>query len=147
MKKTYMHRKEDVKRAWHEYDLKGKILGRAASDIAKLLIGKNKPTFTPHVDAGDFVVVLNADKIEVTGKKMKDKLYQRHSGQPGGFKEETLGEVMEKDPTVVIERAVKGMLPKNKHQEPRLRRLKVYVGTDHPHKNHFTEDKKKKEDK
>lgn len=148
MKKTYMHRKEDVKRDWHEYDLKGKVLGRAASDIARLLIGKNKVTYTPHVDGGDYVVAVNADKIEVTGKKMSDKLYQRHSGHPGGFKEETLSELMEKDPTRAITYAVKGMLPKNKLQDLRLKRLKVYAGSTHPHKNHFTEEKKaEKKDK
>ncbi len=135
--KTPMLRKEDVKREWHLYDLKGKVLGRAASEIAQLLMGKHKPNFTPHIDNGDYVVAINAAKIVVTGKKWTDKIYYRHSNYPGGFKQETLAEKMAQNPAKVIELAVKGMLPKNKHQQPRLRRLKVYSGSTHPHTNHF----------
>lgn len=135
--KTYSQKSGEVSRNWHLYDMDGKILGRAASEIARLLIGKTKPTYTPHIDDGDFVVVINVEKLVVTGGKMDKKIYHRHSGFPGGYKSETLKEKMKKDPTKVIEAAVKGMLPKNKLQTPRLRRLKSYVGMDHPHTNHF----------
>ncbi len=135
--KTFMLRREDVQRQWHLYDLEGQILGRAAVEIAQLLIGKHKPNFTPHVDGGDYVVVINAAKLVVTGNKLEAKKYYRHSNYPGGFKEETLKEKLAKDPTKIVELAVKGMLPKNKLQQPRLRRLKVYLGADHPHQNHF----------
>ncbi len=144
--KTFMLRREDVQRDWHLYDLKGKVLGRAATDIARLLIGKHKPNYTPHVDNGDYVVVINAKFLSVTGNKLENKRYYRHSNYPGGFKEETLKEKLAKDPTKVVELAVKGMLPKNKLQQRRLRRLKVYPEATHPHQNHFhkksTESKK-----
>lgn len=135
--KTHSTKAKDITREWHLYDLKSRILGRAATEIAKLLIGKHKVTYTPHIDEGDFVVAINSDRIEVTGKKLENKKYQRHSGYPGGFKEETLKEKMKRDSTKVIEHAVKGMLPKNKLQTPRLRRLKIYPGIQHPHTNHF----------
>lgn len=137
-----MLKKGDIKRNWHLYDMKGKILGRAASEISILLMGKNKPDYTPHMDNGDFVVVINSDLLEVTGKKLEDKIYHRHSGYPGGYKSESLGDKMEKDSTKVIELAVRGMLPKNKHQNPRLRRLKVYATSEHPHANHFAKEEK-----
>lgn len=136
-----MQTKEQIEREWKLYDLKGKILGRASSEIAQLLIGKNKPTYTPHIDNGDYVVAINAVDIRVTGKKKDQKMYYRHSGYPGGFKSETFREAMEKNPTRIIEKAVKGMLPKNKLQDPRLKRLKVYQGNEHPHANHFTKEK------
>ncbi len=132
-KQTYMHKKEQVVRTWHLYDISGKVLGRAATEIATLLLGKHKPTYTPHVDGGDFVVVVNAANLLVTGNKMLDKHYHRHSNYPGGYKKSTLKELMSKDPARVVVAAVKGMLPKNKLQAPRLLRLKVYPGGDHPH--------------
>ena len=145
--KTTMIKQADIQRQWHLYDLKGKVLGRAAVEIARLLIGKHKPNYTPHLDNGDYVVVINASQLVVTGKKLQDKKYYRHSNYPGGFREETLAEKMAKDPTKVIELAVKGMLPKNKLQQRRLRRLKVYLGSNHPHQNHFnTKSKVSKDD-
>lgn len=132
-----MQKNEEIKRNWHLYDLKDKILGRVTSEIAQLLIGKNKPTYTPHIDNGDYVVAINAKDIRVTGKKKDQKMYYRHSGYPGGFRSETFREAMEKNPAGIIEKSVKGMLPKNKLQDKRLRRLKVYDGNDHPHTNHF----------
>lgn len=135
--KTFQATPKDVKQAWHLVDLKGLTLGRAATRIAELLIGKHKPTYTAHIDTGDYVVVINAEQLVVTGHKMDNKLYQSHSGHPGGFKEITLKNKLAKDPRKVVELAVRGMLPKNKLQTPRLRRLKVYTGKDHPHANHF----------
>lgn len=138
MKKTYMQKTAEIKRDWHLVDLDGKTLGRAATDIAKLLIGKHRASYTTHIDSGDFVVVINAANIVLSGTKMLNKTYSRHSGRPDGFKSTTAGELMAKDPKVVIEHAVKGMIPKNKLQTPRMRRLKVYAGAEHPHTNHFT---------
>lgn len=135
MQKSFMQRPEDVKRAWHVVDAKKRILGDVAGEIATLLIGKNKPTYTPHVDGGDYVVVINAADVQVTGNKATDKMYYRHSGRPGGLKEETFNELLERDPQQVIERAVKGMLPKNKQQTPRLRRLKVFAGAEHSYQD------------
>ncbi len=132
--KTFMLRKEDVKRDWYLVDATGKTLGRLASEIAKILMGKNKPTYTPHVDGGDFVVVINAEKIFVTGKKLNQKIYYRHTGYFGHLKETTLKEMLEKKPEEVIRLAVKGMLPKNRLRDRRLKRLKVYAGAEHPHK-------------
>lgn len=120
-------------RKWHLIDLENQILGRISVQIATLLIGKNKPTYKANLDEGDFVVAINASKIKVTGKKMSDKKYYSHSGYPGGLKEISLEELLKKDPRKVIEKAVKGMLPKNKLQNPRLRRLKVYSGAEHPY--------------
>ncbi len=122
-----------VDRKWWLIDAKDKILGRLASQIAVLLMGKHKPTYTPHIDSGDFVVVVNADKIKVTGKKMTDKIYYWHSGYPGGLKQRTLKQMLEKNPTRVLYLAVKRMLPKNKLQAKRLKRLKIYASEDHPH--------------
>ena len=135
--KTYATKKTDIKRTWHLVDLKGKILGRQASRIAQLLMGKKKPYFAPYLDCGDYVVAINAGKVAVTGRKLKQKKYQRHSGYPGGFKELTLKQMMVKDPRKVVELAVKGMLPKNKLQKPRLRRLKVAVDEKHPYRDKF----------
>ena len=144
--KTTMIKQANIQRQWHLYDLKGKVLGRVATEIARLLMGKHKPNYTPHLDNGDYVVVINASQLVVTGKKLQDKKYYRHSNYPGGFREETLAEKMAKDPTKVVELAVKGMLPKNKLQQRRLRRLKVYPGPDHPHQNHFNIKSKVSED-
>lgn len=134
--KTYQQKTAEIKRDWHLVDASLDSLGRVATQIAKYLIGKHKVSFTPHIDGGDYVVVINADNLQVTGKKKDKKLYQHHTGRPGGFRERTLKKQLELDSRQVIERAVRGMLPKNKLQDPRLRRLKVYPGADHPHTNH-----------
>jgi large subunit ribosomal protein L13 len=133
MKTTYSTKKEEIKRQWHLFNVDGKILGRVATDIAKLLIGKNKPSFSPHINTGDHVVVINAEKIAVTGKKLNNKIYYRVTGYPGGVKSETLGELLEKKPTEVVKKAVWGMLPKNKLRKERMKNLHVYTGEDHPH--------------
>jgi|GEM_PF-190853 large subunit ribosomal protein L13 len=131
--KTTVLKSSQIKRNWYKIDLKDQILGRVATQIAFHLMGKNKPLTSPNLDSGDFVVALNASDIKVTGKKLDQKMYQRHSGHPGGFRELTLKQVMAKDPRKVIEQAVKGMLPKNKLRTPRMRRLKVYLSTTHPY--------------
>ena len=130
-----MQKTADVKRDWHLADAKGQILGRLATDIAQKLIGKNKPTYTPHIDGGDFVVVTNASEIAVTGNKENDKMYYRHSGYPGGLKEKSLGELKKTFPTRIIEKAVFNMLPKNKLRSGRMNRLKVYANADHKHES------------
>ena len=122
--KTYMAKSETVERKWYVVDAKGKTLGRLASEVAKILRGKHKPTFTPHVDTGDFVIVINAEQVEVTGKKAEKKLYRWHSGYPGGLKERTFNEMIEKKPTEVVYRAVKGMLPKNRLGRKMIKKLK-----------------------
>ena len=114
-------------------DANGEVLGRLASQIAKILRGKNKPSFTPHVDSGDNVIVINADKVKLTGKKMTEKVYVRHTGYPGGQRFATPAEYLKRKPTFVIEKAVKGMLPKNRLGEALLKNLKVYAGEEHPH--------------
>ena len=114
-------------------DADGKTLGRLATQIAEILRGKHKPTFTPHVDVGDFVIVVNAEKIAVTGKKLTDKRYYRHSGYPGGIRSRTLADMLERRPEEVIRKAVKGMLPRNRLARQQLTKLKVYAGADHPH--------------
>ena len=130
---TVMQKKEEVTRNWYEIDAEGKILGKVAAEIAVRLMGKNKPSYTPHVDGGDFVVVTNAEKIAVTGKKLTDKKYYRHSGYPGGLKVRSLQEMLEKQPTEVIRKAVERMLPKNKLGSQMIGRLKVFVGNEHAH--------------
>jgi len=135
--KTYQMKTKEISRQWHLVDLAGQTLGRATTMIAKLLIGKHKPTYTSHIDNGDYVVVINADQLVLTGSKLADKSYYHHSGFPGGFRERSIKDQLAIDSTVVVEHAVKGMLPKNKLQTPRLRRLKVYAGATHPHANHF----------
>ena len=132
-KYTKMQKKEEVTRNWYEIDAEGKILGKVAAEIAVRLMGKNKPSYTPHVDGGDFVVVTNAEKIAVTGKKLTDKKYYRHSGYPGGLKVRSLQEMLEKQPTEVIRKAVERMLPKNKLGSQMIGRLKVFVGNEHVH--------------
>jgi large subunit ribosomal protein L13 len=131
--KTWNAKASEVERRWYLVDAEGKTLGRLATRIADTLRGKNKPQYTPHVDTGDFVVVVNAEKISVTGKKLDDKVYYRHSGYPGGIKQRTLREQLERRPTEVIRKAVKGMLPKNKLASAQLTKLKVYAGPEHPH--------------
>lgn len=120
-------------RAWWVIDAEGKPLGRLASTIATVLRGKNKPTFTPHVDTGDFVIVVNASKVRLTGRKLEQKLYVRHSGEPGGFRQEPYGKLLARKPELPITKAVKGMLPKNILGRELLTKLKVYAGPDHPH--------------
>ncbi len=132
--KTSILKKNDVVRNWYVVDAADKILGRLASRIAGILIGKTKPQYTPHVDCGDFVVVLNADKFRVTGKKLKDKIYYSHSFYPGGLKQINLESMLAKHPERAIYHAVSGMLPKNKLRAKRLRRLKIYTSSGHPHK-------------
>ncbi len=132
--KTFMQKKEEVQRNWYLVDATGKTLGRLATEIAKLLMGKHKPTYTPHVDGGDFVVVVNAEKVHVTGKKLDRKIYYKHTLYPGGLKETPLRKMLQEKPEEVIRLAVKGMLPKNKHRDRRMKRLKVYAGPEHPHK-------------
>ena len=131
--RNYIANKKDVKRSWFILDAKDKILGRFATRIARILIGKDKPTFTPHVDQGDFVIVINADKIKVTGKKLENKIYYHHTFYPGGLKQKSLKDLLSEKPERVIELAVKRMLPKNRHQAHRIRRLKVYTTQQHPH--------------
>src|SRR3990167_6798674 len=126
--KTYFATDKDSDHKWYVVDASGKVLGRLASQIAKYLRGKHKPEFTPHADAGDYVIVINASKVKVTGNKAKEKIYYRHSGYPGGIKEMTFEKLQAKDPIEVIEHAVKGMLPKNPLGRATMRKLKVYAG-------------------
>ena len=133
MRTTYMAKPGEVDRKWYIVDAKGISLGRLASVVASNLKGKNKPTYTPHVDGGDYVVVVNARELVVTGAKETDKMYYRHSGFPGGITEARLEEVREKSPEFIIEAAVRGMLPKNKLQAERLKRLRVFAGSEHAH--------------
>jgi large subunit ribosomal protein L13 len=131
--KTYQAKKEELEHRWYLVNAEGKVLGRLATELAKVLRGKNKPTFTPHLDTGDFVVIVNAGKVVLTGRKMKDKIYYRHTGYPGGIKETSAEELMAKKPTEMIRMAVKGMLPKNSLGRQMLRKLKIYSGANHPH--------------
>ena len=131
--KTYQAKKEEVDRQWYLVNAEGRVLGRLATQLADLLRGKRKPTFTPHVDTGDFVVVVNAGKVLLTGKKLKDKIYHRHTGHPGGIREISAEKLLAKKPEEVIRVAVKGMLPKNSLGRKMLGKLKVYAGSSHPH--------------
>ena len=131
--KTVSQRKEDVQRDWFVIDAQGQVVGRLASQIAAVLRGKHKPTYTPHVDGGDFVVVVNAEKVRFTGKKEQDKQYFRHTGYPGGTKVENPQKVRVRKPEFIIQNATKGMLPRTKLGRAMLKRLRVYAGPDHPH--------------
>jgi large subunit ribosomal protein L13 len=131
--RTYQATPQDRERVWYVVDAEGKTLGRLATQIADVLRGKRKPTYTPHVDVGDFVIVVNAEKVAVTGDKREKKLYWRHSGYPGGIRSRTLGDLLEKRPEEVTRKAVKGMLPRNRLARQQLRKLKIYAGPDHPH--------------
>jgi len=131
--KTYVATPADRQRDWYVVDAEGKTLGRLATRIADALRGKRKPQYTPHIDTGDFVIVVNAEKIHVTGDKLAQKVYWRHSGYPGGIKSRTLGEQLQRRPEEVIRKAVKGMLPRNRLARQQLRKLKVYAGPEHPH--------------
>jgi large subunit ribosomal protein L13 len=131
--KTYVAKPTDRQRDWYLVDAEGKTLGRLATGIADTLRGKLKPEYTPHIDTGDFVVVVNAEKIHVTGDKLAQKRYWRHSGYPGGIKSRTLAEMLERRPEEVIRKAVKGMLPRNRLARRQITKLKVYAGPEHPH--------------
>jgi large subunit ribosomal protein L13 len=131
--KTYVTKPGEVEREWFVVDAEGKTLGRLATGIARILRGKHKPSYSPAVDVGDYVIVLNAEKVRVTGRKLDQKFYYRHSGYPGGLREISLRDQLAKHPTRVIEHAVRGMLPKNPLGRRMLKKLKVYAGTDHPH--------------
>ncbi len=131
--KTYVPKKTEIKNNWYLVDAEGKILGRLASKIAQVLSGKNKPIYTPFLDTGDFVVVINAKKVKVTGNKEKKKIYYHYSGYPGGMKEIVYEKLLEKKPAVIIQKAVKGMLPKSKLGRKMIKKLKIYAGTEHRH--------------
>jgi len=131
--KTYVATPSTRQRDWYVVDAEGKTLGRLATRIADALRGKRKPEYTPHIDTGDFVVVVNAEKIVVSGNKLQDKRYYRHSGYPGGLRSRTLSEMLDRQPEDVIRKAVKGMLPRNRLARAQLTKLKVYAGPDHPH--------------
>ncbi len=131
--KTYIPKESGIERKWYLIDAEGKILGRLASKIAQILSGKDKPIYTPHLDVGDFVVVINAEKVKVTGGKEEKKIYYSHSGYPGGLRERTYQEQLNKKPQDIIRKAVRGMLPKSKLGRQMFKKLKVYVGSEHPH--------------
>ena len=131
--KTYTPKAKDIERGWYLVNAEGKILGRLASEIAKVLRGKHKPIYTPHLDCGDYVIVINADKVGVTGRKLDQKIYYRHSGYPGGLKSISLRNQLQKHPERVLEAAVRGMLPKNRLGRKMMRKLKVYAGDSHRH--------------
>ena len=133
MQKTWNAKTGEVPREWYVVDAEGKTLGRLSTRIADTLRGKDKPQYTPHTDTGDFVVVVNAEKIAVTGNKMDEKMYYRHSGYPGGLKERSLREQLDRRPTDVLRKAVKGMLPRNRLARQQLLKLKIYAGPEHPH--------------
>ena len=130
---TYITKPGSVEREWYVVDAAGKTLGRLASQVAEVLRGKHKPQFSPAVDAGDYVIIINAEKIRVTGRKLEQKKYYRHSGYPGGLREINLAEQLERHPTRVIKAAVRGMLPRNRLGRKQLKNLKVYAGSEHPH--------------
>ena len=132
--KTYTARAEDMEREWFLVNAEGKTLGRLASEIAQVLRGKHKPIYTPHLDCGDYVIVVNAEKVRVTGRKLDQKMYYRHTGYPGGIKSISLRNQLQKHPERVLQAAVRGMLPKNRLGRKMLKKLKVYAGDSHPHK-------------
>ncbi len=133
MEKTFVTRKEDVQRDWFVVDATGQTLGRLATRVARMLRGKHKPTYSPSIDTGDYVIVVNAEKIHVTGRKLDQKVYYRYTGYPGGLREITLRDQLQRHPTRVVEHAVRGMLPKNRLGRQMIKKLKVYAGPDHPH--------------
>ena len=133
MIKTYSPKAGEIDRSWYVVDADGKTLGRLSTEIARVLTGKHKPQYARHVDTGDFVIVVNAEKTRLSGRKEDQKIYYRHSGKPGSLKQETAGELRARRPTKLIRRAVKGMLPKNKLGRRQLRKLKIYPGAEHPH--------------
>ena len=133
MQKTYYPKPDEIERGWVLVDANGRTLGRLASRIAEVLIGKNKPTYTPGVDVGDFVVVINAEAVTVTGNKLEDKMYYRHTGYPGGIRETSLKRMLERNPDRVLRSAVWGMVPHNRYGRALMKKLKIYAGPDHPH--------------
>jgi len=133
VKKTYVTKPEDIQRKWYVVDAKGRTLGRLASEVAQVVRGKHKPIYSPSTDVGDYVIVVNAEQVSVTGRKLDQKMYYRHSGYPGGLKEISLRRMLEEHPTRVIELAVRGMLPKNRLGRKMIKKLKVYAGAEHPH--------------
>lgn len=132
--KSYMARQGEVERKWHVVDAQGANLGRLATEVAMVLRGKRKAQYTPHVDTGDFVVIVNADKVRVTGRKSEQKMYRRHTGYPGGLKEMTFEEMQDRKPEEIIKKAVKGMVPRTRLGRQQLKKLKVYAGPEHPHR-------------
>ncbi len=139
--KTYQPKHKEIKRDWHLVDAEKQILGRMASQIAKFLMGKHKVNYAPHLDMGDYVVVINAEKVVLTGRKKKQKVYRKHSGYPGGFKEISFEKMISERPERVIELAVSGMLPGNRLKKKRMRRLKIVAGPKHPYESKFKESK------
>jgi large subunit ribosomal protein L13 len=133
MMKSYMARPLEVERKWYVVDAEGKHLGRLATEIVRVLRGKNKPQYTPHVDVGDFVVVVNTDSVAVTGRKAEQKVYRRHSGYPGGMKETSYEQMLARKPTEVLRKAVYGMMPKTRLARKQFKKLKIYAGPEHPH--------------
>lgn len=131
--KSYIAKPQEVEKKWYVLDAEGKTLGRLASEAASILRGKKKPIYTPHVDTGDYVIIINAEKVEVTGKKRKEKIYKRHTGYPGGLKEITFEKLLEKKPEEILRHAVKGMLPKGPLGREMAKKLKVYAGPEHKH--------------
>lgn len=131
--RTFTEKKEEIEREWYVVDAEGQTLGRLASQIAPILRGKHKATYTPHLDCGDFVVVINAEKVHVTGRKLDQKMYHRHSGYPGGLRSISLRDQLDKYPERVLEAAIRGMLPKNRLGRKMIKKLKVYAGKEHPH--------------
>ncbi len=130
---TYVTKEEDIQREWYVVDADGRTLGRVASEVARILRGKHKPIYSPSVDTGDYVIVVNAERIRVTGRKLDDKMYYRHSGYPGNLKAINLRDLLQKHPSRVIEKAVRGMLPRNRLGRRMFKKLRVYAGSDHPH--------------
>jgi large subunit ribosomal protein L13 len=133
MMKSYMARPLEVERKWYVVDAEGKHLGRLATEIVRVLRGKNKPQYTPHVDVGDFVVVVNAGRVAVTGRKAEQRVYRRHSGYPGGMKETSYEQMLARKPTEVLRKAVYGMMPKTRLARKQFKKLKIYAGPEHPH--------------
>jgi large subunit ribosomal protein L13 len=133
MMKSYMARPQEVERKWYVVDAEGQTLGRLAAEIARVLRGKHKAQYTPHVDTGDFVVVINADRVGVTGRKAEQKVYRRHTGYPGGLREMSYEVMMERKPTEILRKAVKGMMPRTRLGRQQFRKLKIYAGPEHPH--------------
>lgn len=131
--KTGFAKKENVERKWYVIDAKDQVLGRLAAEIARRLRGKHKPTYTPHIDTGDYIIVVNADKIRLTGNKLEQKVYYKHTGYPGGLKSITMNKLLQRKPERVLEHAVKGMLPKNRLGRRMYKKMKIYIGPDHPH--------------
>lgn len=136
-KKTFVQRKEDVQRAWHLIDAKDCVLGDLAGKLSTILMGKDKPTYTPHNDGGDYIVLINASQIKVTGSKVQNKIYARHSNFPGGYKEENFADLLARYPEKIILNAVKGMLPANRLRDDRLARLKIFAGSEHTYQNYI----------